>query len=652
MRSLKRLFLLLSFCFLLVPLAYSAELDFPYARLRLKFPPANEAFPGFGNNYTTIARGQKSALWNPASLGKLKLSEASFSTLLSPQIIHYTRTETFAESSDDLNFNGGGSGSSGGKYAIFLRSPDDIGPGIVTEEVNMNARANYATESQGHNFSTALKVNEWFTIGFSSKNPFEFDMDLAGDVPVTPKVQTDFRGQEFGDDMQITSDGKFEFSFDSGGSVTTYESSSAIWDGFITQEALVPIVALAEMRNNVNIDTPFMTTLASRYDKLYVGLNMIPINATANIDNDVRTVVRSDAEDVFLYTPDFDVNNEAELINWINDPNKYGTSAGYQRKQLKLPAGELIATAKYRGYYTASTTRFDLGAMYDVTDWFTVGIALENFNSSALNFKGNGIASYMSYRDINTSEVENFDDLIQPGGETSLDLFSDRWVTTFEANGTKFLLEPEKNYALPKRIRYGFALKKPILFAIDFEQNQTPITIITFENDTQKEIIISDISLIRIGLETQLFALPMWFRGGATFLPKPTIVGLTAEAQANIDEAYENLGKFMLPGAPVRLDLGSNINAWGTIVGLSLGFNAQSVLNFIQLDSTSLDMSKVVFGNFYVERDAWKVDYNAELDPIATAAAYGSRKVAANEEKEFETSDVRFIQTLGVTYRF
>ncbi|MBU1027195.1 MAG: hypothetical protein KKA31_05630, partial [Candidatus Margulisbacteria bacterium] len=481
-------------------------------------------------------------------------------------------------------------------------------------------------------------------------NPFEFNMNLAGDVPVTPKVQTDFHGQQFGDDMAITSDGKFEFTFNSGGTVTTYESSSAIWDGFITQEALVPTVALAEMRNNVNIDTPFMTTLAGRYDKLYVGLNMIPINAAANIENDVRTVVRSDAEDVFLYTPDFDPENEAELINWINDPDKYSTSAGYQRKQLKVPDGELVATAKYRGYYTASTTRFDLGAMYDVTDWLTVGLAMENIGGSSLDFKGNGIASYMSYRDINTSEVENFDQLIQPGGETSLDLFSDRWITSFEADGTKFLLEPEKNYALPKKVRYGFALKKPILLAVDFEQNQTPITIITVEDDKQKEIIISNISFIRIGLETQFFALPMWFRGGATFLPKPTIVGLTAEAQNNIDEVYNNLS--ILPGAPVRLDLGSNINAWGTIIGLSLGFNAQSVLNFVQMDSTSLDMSKVVFGNFYVERDAWKVDYNLEFDPISTGAAYGSREVPPDEEKEFEVSDVRFIQTLGVTYRF
>ncbi|MBU1026585.1 MAG: hypothetical protein KKA31_02525, partial [Candidatus Margulisbacteria bacterium] len=181
MRSFKPLVLLLTFSSLLATLVYSADLDFPYARLRLKFPLANEAFPGFGSNYSTIARGQKSALWNPASLGKLKLSEASFSTLLSPQVIYYERTDTFAEASEDFNF-GDSSATPGGKYAIFLRPPEDIGPGIVTEEVNMVSSANYATEAQGHNFATALKVNEWFTVGFSSKNPFEFNMDLAGDV--------------------------------------------------------------------------------------------------------------------------------------------------------------------------------------------------------------------------------------------------------------------------------------------------------------------------------------------------------------------------------------------------------------------------------------------------------------------------------------
>ena len=38
----------------------------------------------------------------------------------------------------------------------------------------------------------------------------------------------------------------------------------------------------------------------------------------------------------------------------------------------------------------------------------------------------------------------------------------------------------------------------------------------------------------------------------------------------------------------------------------------------------------------FKERDAWKVDYNAEFDPISTGAAYGSREVPPGEEKEFE----------------
>jgi hypothetical protein len=621
----------------------AADLDYPYLSFRLKLPPSEDPFPGMGNYYSTLSRGMKSALWNPASLGKLKLSEASLSSMLEDKSFNYQKSYNVDERGGDLEFGDGA--TSGGNYGVFFRYPQDIGAGLATREIEVMGHANYATRSTGLNFSSALKVNEWITVGFASTSPLEVYGDLAGDIPVTAKSITDFSGQTFGE-MEIGSDRKLRYTFTSDGTVTTYESTQTIWEGFISQEATVPLIALTEARNSLNIQSPFIGTVSSRYGNLFVGLNMIPINATANINNDMRAVVSSDTEDVFLYTPDFDPENETDLANWINDPDRYGTSAGYKRKQIKLPIGETVGTAKYRGFYSAGTTRFDLGAMYDVTDWLTVGVVLENMGGSSLNFKGNGIATYISYRDIDTTEAQNFDDIIQPGGKSSYDLITDSWITTFEVQGRKLYLEPEKNYDLPRRIRYGFAFKKPFLIAIDFEQNQTPIKFSYIEDDQPKEITINSINLIRIGTETQFFALPFWMRSGLTLISKPTVTGLDADAQQSFDDVFQ------FGFLPLKFDTGADMNLWGTMVGGSFGFNGQSVFSFVQFDTTNLDLSKLVFYNIYVARDAWQIDYRVQVDPSATAAAYGTKTAPAGEEKEFEFSDVKFVQTFGVTYRF
>jgi hypothetical protein len=238
------------------------------------------------------------------------------------------------------------------------------------------------------------------------------------------------------------------------------------------------------------------------------------------------------------------------------------------------------------------------------------------------------------------------DDLLEPGEEESVDLVSDRWITSFEVGDTKLYLEPEKTYALPKRMRYGIALRRPFLIAIDLEQNLNSVRIQTTDGDELKIYTISNIQLLRIGTETQFFALPFWMRSGLTLLSKPTVTGLDADAQKSFDDAFQ------FGFLPLKFDLGANINAWGTMVGGSLGFNGQSLFNLVQFDVTNTDLTKMVFYNINVGRDAWQVNYLAQADPLASAAAYGSKTVPAGEEKKFEYGDVRFVQTLGVTYKF
>ncbi|MFH1542068.1 MAG: hypothetical protein ABIE84_03140 [bacterium] len=628
---------ILLFCFVLAPLALAADVYYPYVDLRFKVAPSQNPFPGLGSGYSTLSKGMKTTFWNPASLGKLKLSEASFDTVSTSLPQTYSKTSSLDESSSTAE--------GGVEYGFFFRSPEEIGTGINTTEVNLISSLNYATESTGTNFSSALKVNDWLSVGFASNSPVGFDLGIAGELPTTVRSVTDLRGTDMSP-MQITSAGKLQYTFDSGSSVTTYESTQNLWSGFLSQEATIPLTTLTELRNNVAMQSPYAGTVAINHGNFFAGLNLVPVSATMNLENDIRTVVNSDTEDIFLYVPDFDSENETDLSNWINDPDRYSTSAGYRRKQLKLPSGDIIATAKYRGVYHASTARMDIGSIWDITDWFTVGVAMENMGGANLDFAGSNLAAYYSYREVNTAETGSMDELMQPGGKSSFELISDRWISSTEAGDTPLYLEPEKTYELPKKIRYGFALKRPFLIAVDFEKNQTPIKYISQENNVPTETIISDINYLRVGLESQLLFFPAWSRLGLTLMSKPTITGLTAEAQASLDDAFQ------FGYLPVRLDLGLEINFWGTIVGNSTTINPQIILNSLQLDIYNADLNKLLYTNLYFNREAWTVSYITQVDPIATGIGYSNKTVAAGTEKAFEISDLKFVNTIGVTYRF
>ena len=507
----------------------------------------------------------------------------------------------------------------------------------------MDSNLNYATNPTGLSFSSALKINDWLTLGFATNNPFGAEINLAGDFPTTVKSVTNLNGQTLGD-MQIGTDSKLRYTFSSSGTVATYESTRPLWGGFITQEAVIPLTSISALRNNFDVQSPYTATLAGGTDKFHVGLNMIPVNATANIDNTVQEIIPAGTSDIFLYTPNFDPNNESDLAGWINDPDKYGTSSGYLRKQIKLPAGELVGESKYQGFYSASAARFDLGMMYDVNDWFGVALDLENISGSSLNFRGSGLASYISYRNYDTAEAGSVGDLLLPGGSQTVDLLPDRWITTFEAGSAKLFLEPEKNYSLPRRLRLGAVLRKPFLIAIDYESNQNPITIPG--SVEAGNLVISNLSFIRLGFETRVFVLPWWLRFGLSLMMKPNLAG-------GDPTTVENINKYFKYGVlPARFDLGSTLNLWSYEVSGAFGVSALPAINLLQFDTQNADLSKTVYYTFGAKKDAWEVNYLSAVDAGSTAAAYSNKPTPAGGSKQFEFSDVKYVQTLGVTYRF
>lgn len=636
--GIKRTIIPLMVLILFSSICLAADVSFPYINGRLKFPNSQDPFPGLGNYYTSLSQGMATTLWNPASLGKLKTTSLSLGISSASNPGSYQRTVNVNEISETMQING----SDAGTFGIFFRPLSSIGSGINTREVEIQTVSRYKSENAGLDFSSAIRVNDWLSFGIATNNPLEVGFDTAGDFPTVARTVTNFYGQTI-DQMQINNDGKLTYTFDGGGSPVTYESVSSLWSGFLSQEATIPLTSISNMTNSYNLESPYRATGAINLDKLYLGLSLIPISATANINNNVVSMVNSDTEDQFLYVPNFNPNNEADLVSWINDQDKYGTSNGYKRKQLLTHAGEIVGTTTYRGFYSASTTRFDFGGMYDVNDWLSFGVALENFGGANLNFQGNSIASYVTYRDVNTSETENIENIFQPGGNTTLDLLTDQWVTTDEVSDTKLILESQKNYQLPKKTRIGLTLKRPFLIAVDYEQNSNQIKYSYQENSLDKEITISNINYLRLGFEFHIFS--KW-RVGTTLMFKPTVTGLTTEAQDSLNSA------FSFGALPVKFDMGNEFSAWGVTIANSFGFNAQSIINYLQFDHLNVDLSKIVYINSSVSKGDWKFYYLLQVDPLATANAYGNKTPAAGQDKSFEMSDLRYLQTVGATYAF
>jgi len=613
----------------------AADLNYPYGSINLRLPPAEDPCPGFGDYFSALPEGMQSALWNPASLGKLKLAAASFSFLSGPGANPLTKTSKLNEMSGTVEVGAGEGSQSVAKYALFFRPLSDlIGVGTATKEIAVQSNLNYATSGAGQNFSAAERVNDWLVVGFASRNPLAADISLAGDFPLTGRAGMNLYGQNFGG-FAVGNDGKLSFTFNPG---QTYTTTNSAWSGFLSQEVTIPLTNISEFRDNIDVESPYVGTVAAQYGKFYAGINLLPIAASGQIDNDVRTVVNADTPGQSLYVPNFDPTDPAGSAGWFTDPNKYGAQGGYLAKPINLPTGDIVADARYSGFYSGSTARLDFGMMYDVSEWFTVGLAMENINGAVLTMNGNGLAGYAAYRNVNTQETSS---LLLPGDGSGWTVFQDQWTTTDEVNGTPLALEQTKTYQLPKKVRLGFALKRPFLIAIDLEQDQTAFTI-----PTSQEITVSNLSFIRIGIESRLFSLPFWIRSGTTLALKPSIAGTDQQTIDNINKAF----KYGI--VPVKFDLGSTLGLWGWEINDSLGFSLMPVLSILQFDATNVDLSKTAYYSLSIVKGPWEIKYLTQVDPGATAAAYSAKPADASGNKSFQFSDLQYAQTLGVTYKF
>jgi len=175
----------------------------------------------------------------------------------------------------------------------------------------------------------------------------------------------------------------------------------------------------------------------------------------------------------------------------------------------------------------------------------------------------------------------------------------------------------------------------------------TPIDFRYEDNNNQLNVgKISDIRILRIGAETAVLFLPWHIRGGTGLMFKPTITGLDPSAQDGIDKAF----KFGV--LPVKFDLGTDVNAWGNTLGAAFGFNILPLFSLYQMETTNMDLNKLLSYSLYYNKDNWKATYAAVLDPGSTASAYANRTKDKVENVGDAMALVRTIQTLTMTVNF
>lgn len=625
------------FLVLLITPCFSQQV-FPYARAILKVPVMSNPFPGLGTYYSSLGDGIETVLWNPAHLGKV--SSMNLSLDLSQEPAEEMGDKFYDV--EDIEFGFGNGDSQYQKnYVLFTDDPQSP----FQKERKFVTYGFYQTKATDVQYKQAISVNDMFTFGISTFGNAGAELNIIGDLPALYKSEIDLTdsGDFMGTGFLIDDQNHLTITKTlPGGGTYTYTSEAEVWDGFVNQERTIPFSAQVRALNNLEVKTDLIFTCGYKNAGLSLGANLIPIQATAQIDNTVDVGIDEDASDFYFYTPDFDVNNENEIIEWTTDPNKYGSVNGYKKKYVRVPVGETIARAKYSAHYSASTSRVDLGLTYDLKDIATVGLVYENVTGASLNFEGSGFDAFAITRVSTTGPQSGF---IDPTSDVIWDPFTDEFTEFEEAKNMSLLSRID--VPLPQKLRYGITFKKPILVVIDFEQQLNSFSFGYTDDDGPKNIEIGNVRFLRFGLESQILFLPVFARFGTSFMLKPDVKGLKPEDQEWFDDNF-------LLMMPVKLDLGAIINFWGYHVGGYGKFSVNPVTqSLLQLDVLNSDVNQMIVFGLFVEKDYWRINYTLTADP-ASGIAYSNLTTLDKEDLSINEilNTVRWVQTLSFGIKF
>jgi len=209
-------------------------------------------------------------------------------------------------------------------------------------------------------------------------------------------------------------------------------------------------------------------------------------------------------------------------------------------------------------------------------------------------------------------------------------------------------MEESKTYELPRKLRYGMHITRPFLIALDYETRTNPMIIQVVDSaGSRVDVGISNINVLRLGSEMQVFALPVWLRGGIGVVSKPSADN--AEVQAKIDSTFPE----GIPFLPAKLDLGLQTEITGAKTGLAFGVDAMSAISLYSVDLLYTNIAKPLFWTLYTGKENWKIFYTAAADIPGTVMVLKSKGIPMDRALEsLSASDIKWNQTFAVSLSF
>ncbi|MFA4858265.1 MAG: hypothetical protein WC636_03195, partial [Candidatus Margulisiibacteriota bacterium] len=354
-----------------------AVVNYPYINLRLTYPAINDPYVGYGTLHSCVAAGLSTILWNPAGLTRIETGEALVILNQKQQSNACSSTSQVEEQEFEV-----GAADSGFTAYLYYRHTDLNTP--TTQDVISRLRSD--TEGLDVTFGQAIKINDYLTLGITTLGNTAMDVNIVGQAPAASKYSLNLYGinnyQDTG--MSFASNGILTISREG----FSYTTASSLWGGFLTQNATAAATVYSELVNSFSINSEIIFSAASKTGPVSWGINVIPISATATVNNVIQTLIDTDYGDASFYSPNVDISDEAAVANWASNENLYGTANGYTETTINIPQGEIVADTQYKGTYSGSALRIDLGTTYDIGDNLTISLVAENLNNAGLNMQG------------------------------------------------------------------------------------------------------------------------------------------------------------------------------------------------------------------------------------------------------------------------
>ena len=590
-------------------------------------PP--EFQPSLNSQFTALSGGVADILANPAGIMRVNTFEVAVG--LSGLVQNPIGDDDNNIYVDDTNM-GGIEGSP--NSSTYVRLTDDRSS--VTAETRPITISEEYSKGGGMNFfGMTYRMSDWLAFSICRKRQTAFTFDYKMLAPLMLDAKANFRNTTFeaggpGNYLNIRNDGTIEVVV---GGITIGTSEVSAWSGFLDQGTSEVNWMNGTFDNTIVNHNGLILSAAVKTGQFSWGLNVMPMTYDMELNNEISVTSDDNNSNLKFYLPDLDFSSTEEAYFWVT--SECAAQSGYRSMEVETKHGEQIASAKVAGKYSASLARMDFGMQWEPLDYLSVGAVYENFNGAVLDLKGVEVVQYVQHRVDQSSKMPT---------EEGMSYWDPFYATPTHEVETEtsirniFTMQPIE---LPRKVRFGAALKKPIIFAIDLEQwlNEYEFTSDPSHPELAHYVNLNDISFIKLGGETQLLFLPMVMRGSLTCMFKPT--SDDPATQQNLDDLYSTL-----PIVPVDGNMYLGFGVMDGEFGFGFGGGGLPLMQAVMLDMSSI--MKVFYTNIYYTRQNWQVSYLMTMDPVLTGFS-SDVSTSAGESSEIKLMST---STLSIGFKF